>query len=113
MSIGIFGLIILLVVGGVAAAVILTVRTLRAWRKKAQLAGYSSLGEYLRGAPRSDQERKDSVDMALKGFIICVAGLLFPPLILIGIFPLFFGVRKIAYWSVGLGLYEDSSQAGA
>jgi hypothetical protein len=30
-----------------------------------------------------------------------------PPVLLIGLFPLFYGVRKIVYASMGLGLVDD------
>jgi hypothetical protein len=110
MSLSVAMLISLSSLIAVAVAVFIVARMVNGWRRAARAAGYSGLSEYLRSAPRSDQERKDSVDMALKGFIICVVGLLFPPLLLIGAFPLFFGGRKIAYWAVGLGVYEDVGQ---
>jgi hypothetical protein len=31
-----------------------------------------------------------------------------PPLLLVGLFPLFYGVRKIIYASMGLGLLDDA-----
>ena len=54
------------------------------------------------------EEKQDAVDLALKGLVVCVLGLLFPPLLLVGVFPLFFGIRKLAYSSMGLGLLDDS-----
>lgn len=83
----------------------------RAWRRtvrrQAERSGYASVSEYLRAAPRSDEEKRDAVDMAVKGFIVCVVGFVFPPLVLFGAFPLFYGARKIAYASMGLGLVDD------
>ncbi len=97
-------LLLLLLVTGVIALI-------AAWRRmvrrQAKRAGYASVGEFLRAAPRSDEEKRDAVDMAIKGLIICVVGLVFPPLILFGAFPLFYGARKIAYASMGLGLVDD------
>ena len=46
--------------------------------------------------------------MTLKGLALCVLGLLFPPFILAGLFPLFYGGRKMAWSSMGLGLVDDA-----
>lgn len=81
----------------------------RQWfRRLATRAGYATIGEYLRTPPRSDQERQDAVDMALKGLVICLLGAIFPPAVLLGIFPLFYGGRKLAYAWMGLGLVDDA-----
>jgi hypothetical protein len=76
--------------------------------KRARKLGYATTGEYLRAAPRTDEEKRDAVDMAAKGFVLCILGLLFPPFVLAGLFPLFYGGRKIAYASMGLGLVDDA-----
>ena len=85
----------------------------RTWRRRAQRSGYVSVGEYLRAIPRSDEEKKEAVDLALKGGLLCILGFLLPPLLLIGIFPLYYGARKIMYWRTGLGLFEGDSSSGA
>jgi hypothetical protein len=51
--------------------------------------------------------------MALKGLALCVLGLLFPPFVLAGLIPLFYGGRKMAYASMGLGLVDDARQPRA
>ena len=76
--------------------------------KRARRLGYASRRDYLRAAPRTDEEKRDAVDLALKGLALCVLGLLFPPFILAGLIPLFYGGRKMAYASMGLGLIDDS-----
>ena len=76
--------------------------------KRAKRLGYASTREYLRAAPRTDVEKRDAVDMALKGLALCVLGLLFPPFVLAGLIPLFYGGRKMAYSSMGLGLVDDA-----
>ena len=106
----------LLIASGLVAIVVIAVvavKVSRAYRRKAQRAGYASIGAYLRAVPRSDEEKQDAVDLALKGLALCVLGLLVPPLILIGVFPLFFGTRKLVYASMGLGLVNDADQPGA
>ena len=75
--------------------------------------GYPSTGAYLRAAPRSDEEKRDAADLALKGLVLCVLGLMFPPFILVGLVPLFYGGRKLVYASMGLGLVDDANQTGA
>ena len=82
-------------------------------RRRAKRFGYPSTGAYLRAAPRSDEEKRDAADLALKGLVICVLGLLFPPFILVGLVPLFYGGRKLVYASMGLGLVDDATQTGA
>jgi hypothetical protein len=95
-------------VGGVVVLVLL----LRSQQRKARHAGYPSLGAYLRAAPRSDDERRDAADLALKGAVICLLGFIFPPVLLIGLFPLFYGVRKLMYAQMGLGLVDDPQAPG-
>jgi hypothetical protein len=77
-------------------------------RRKEARQGFPSLSAYLRAAPQTDQEKQAAVDLALKGVVICLLGLIVPPLILVGLFPLFYGVRKIIYASMGLGLLDDA-----
>jgi hypothetical protein len=82
-------------------------------RRRAKRFGYPSTGAYLRAAPPSDDEKRDAADLALKGLVFCVLGLLFPPFILVGLIPLFYGGRKLVYASMGLGLVDDANQTGA
>lgn len=91
-----------------AAAVITAVKLLRAQQRKAKMAGYASLSAYLQAPPRTDLEKRDAVDLALKGLVICLLGLIFPPLLLVGLVPFFYGARKIVYSSMGLGLVDDA-----
>jgi hypothetical protein len=81
--------------------------------RRARGFGYASTWGYLQAAPRSDAEKRDAVDLALKGLACCVLGLLFPPFLLIGLLPLFYGGRKVVYASMGLGLIDDADQADA
>ena len=93
--------------GGVAVVVSL----LRGQQRRARQAGYPTLGAYLRAAPRTDEERRDAADLALKGLVMCLLGLIFPPLLLIGLFPFFYGARKLVYASMGLGLIDDGDRS--
>lgn len=74
---------------------------------RAKRLNYPSTGAYLRAAPRSDAEKQDAADLVLKGLVFCLLGLLFPPFVLVGLVPLFYGGRKLLYASMGLGLVED------
>jgi hypothetical protein len=88
-------------------AVFFVVRLIGRQQRQARAAGYPSLGAYLRAAPQTDEEKAAAVDLALKGLVICCLGLLFVPLLFVGLFPLFYGVRKVMYASIGLGLLDD------
>ena len=108
-------LVIALLLGLAAAvigAVVLVGMIFGRQRRNARLAGYGSLGAYLRAAPRTDDEKRDAVDLALKGLVLCLLGLLFAPLLLIGLFPLFYGTRKVVYGSMGLGIVDDTDHSG-
>jgi hypothetical protein len=79
----------------------------RAYRRQARRFGYGTIGAYLRAVPRTDEEKRDAVDLALKGLLTCLVGFLLPPLLLIGAFPLYYGARKVLHASMGLGLIDD------
>ena len=82
-------------------------------RRRSKRFGYPSARAYLRAAPRSDAEKRDAADLALRGLVFCMLGLLFPPFVLIGLIPFFYGGRKLVYASMGLGLVDDADQPGA
>ena len=82
-------------------------------RRRIARFGYTSRWEYLRAAPRSDEEKKDAADLAMRGLVICVLGVVFSPLVFIGLVPLFYGARKMAYALLGLGLLDDEDDSRA
>ena len=110
LGIGVPEFVILSVVGVVPVAIVVFGVLVR---RRAKRFGYASTGAYLRAAPRSDAEKRDAADLALKGLVFCVLGLIFPPFILVGLIPLFYGARKLVYASMGLGLVDDADQPGA
>ena len=83
-------------------------KIVKAYRLKAERAGYPSLSAYLNAAPRSDEEKRDAVDLALRGLVICLLGLVIPPFLVIGVIPFYYGARKMALASMGFGLFEDT-----
>jgi len=100
-----------IVVATLAVVVVVLGLAITVWksvRRKAERFGYDSVGAYLRSVPRSDDEKRDAVDLALKGLVLCLLGVVFPPVLLIGLFPLFYGGRKLAYAWMGLGLLDDA-----
>ena len=105
--------VVALALVAIVALAFMAIRVANGLRRTAARAGYGSIGEYLRAVPRSDEERQHAVDLALKGLVWCLAGLLVPPLILVGIFPLYYGTRKVVYASMGLGLVDDADPPGA
>ena len=112
MEIGVASLVFLAVAGLFAVVVGVAAMVWVSFRRQVRRLGYRSVGEYLRAVPRSDEEKRDAVSLALKGLVLCFLGLVFPPLLLIGVFPLFFGARKVAWTSMGLGLVDDADQPG-
>lgn len=82
-------------------------------KKRARRFGYASAGAYLHAAPKSDAERRDAADMAIKGLVTALLGMFFAPIVLIGLVPLFYGGRKLAYAALGLGLVDDAEQPRA
>jgi hypothetical protein len=96
----------------VAVAGVVGVRFFESQRRKAKEAGYLTLAAYLRAAPRNDNEKRDAADLALKGLVLCLLGLVFAPLLLLGLVPFFYGARKVVYASMGLGLADDPDQQG-
>ena len=81
--------------------------------RRARRFGYPSAGAYLRSAPGSDAEKRDAADLAIRGLVLCVLGVLLPPFVLIGLVPLFYGGRKLLYATMGLGLVDDADLPGA
>ena len=75
--------------------------------RRARMFGYATRADYLRAVPKSDAERRDAADLALKGLVICVLGLFFAPIALAGVVLLFYGGRKLVYAMLGLGLVDD------
>jgi hypothetical protein len=88
-------------------AILLVVLLMRGQYRQARAFGYPSLGTYLRAAPQTDAEKRAAADLAMKGAVICLLGLMFPPALLIGLFPFFYGARKLIYAQMGLGLLDD------
>jgi hypothetical protein len=81
------------------------------WRRRVRRRGYAGLGAYLREVPQTEEEKLDAVDLTLKGVVLCVLGLLFPPLVVIGLVPLYYGLRKMASVKLGIKRYEEEKQA--
>ena len=88
-------------------AIVMVVFLIRGQNRQAREFGYPSLGAYLRAAPQTDAEKRAAADLALKGAVICLLGFIFPPALLIGLFPFFYGARKLVYAQMGLGLLDD------
>ena len=93
--------LLMLVVPFVAA-----IAVIRMSRRRARRFGYASTLAYLR-APRTDADRRDAADLAMKGLVLCLLGLIASPVVLFGLVPLFYGGRKLVYAAMGLGLVDD------
>jgi hypothetical protein len=81
--------------------------------KRAKRLGYVSIRAYLEAAPRTDREKRDAADLALRGLVWCLLGLVVAPCVLVGLVPLFYGGRKLMFTSMGLGLVDDADESPA
>ncbi|MFI5458138.1 MAG: hypothetical protein ACHRXM_22105 [Isosphaerales bacterium] len=78
------------------------------WRGRLRKRGYPGIGAYLHELPQTEEQKLDAVDLTLKGAVLCGLGLLFPPLILIGLVPFYYGARKLMVTKLGItGAKED------
>ena len=81
-------------------------------RRRARRFGYTSAIAYLRATPKSDAERRDAADLAVTGLVVCLLGIFWAPFVLAGLVPFFYGGRKFAYATLGLGLVDDGDEPG-
>ena len=108
MQFGVASLIFVLIVCVFGTVVVGVVFYVRGLRRQAREAGYDRLGTYLRSPPRNDREKRDAVDLTLHGVVLCLLGLLMPPLLFLGLFPLYYGARKLLLARMGLDLLEET-----
>ena len=101
---GIFGPVLVLLF------IVLILSLVAVWRtrQKAQRAGFRSVGDYMRAAPRTDAEKKEAVSMMMRGVALCLLGMVFAPFALLGVVPLYYGGRKITLALLGLDLPADA-----
>ena len=105
--------VFLAVAGAFAAALAFVFLVVRKLRQNAVAAGYPSVRAYLRAVPRNDEEKRQAVDLALKGVVLCGLGLFFPPMILIGVLPFYYGSRKLILVWLGLDILAEIDHSSA
>ncbi len=105
--------ILLMAIVPLVLTVVAAVFVFRSLSRRRREFGYGTLQQYLRAAPATDAEKRDAADLMLKGVVICLLGILFPPAVLLGVLPLFYGTRKVCYASMGLGLIDDAGDPHA
>jgi hypothetical protein len=69
---------------------------------------------YFFKVPESNRQKLDAIGLALKGVCICLLGVgcipvivIGLPLIILGLFPLYFGMRKLIAARLGIQQCED------
>jgi hypothetical protein len=98
------GLSEILVLGATLALPLLAVLVFLAGaRRRARRAGLG-LRSYLTATPETDAEKAEAIELLLRGVMVCTVGLLFRPLILFGLLPLYVGGRKVLRAWFGLGV---------
>lgn len=101
------------IIAGLIAAVILlvtiwvAVRVIARFRVSAAEFGYGGVRKYLRAIPKTDAERADAIELTMRGGLICLVGAIFPLIVLVGMFPLYYGVRKLLYVNFESGAGTD------
>jgi hypothetical protein len=99
------GLLLLLLAGWILVLLV----PILVWRGRVRRRGYAGLMAYLRELPHTEAETLDAIELALKGAVLCLISLLFPPLVLIAVVPFYYGARKVA--SAALGIAGDKGAA--
>jgi hypothetical protein len=84
-----------------------------AWRERLRKRGYSKLKTYLYELPKTDEQKLDAIELAIKGAVLCILGHLFPLFLLIGLIPLYYGARKLAAIQWGLAKAADEEHVDA
>jgi len=98
-----FGSVMLLLVVLLVWSLIAVSRT----RRRARQAGFKRISDYMLAAPRNDREKQEAVNMAFRGLALCLVGIVFAPLLLLGVVPLYYGGRKITLALLGMDLLAD------
>ena len=80
-------------------------------RQRARQAGYTGIFDYMRAVPRNDREKREAVNMAFRGLVLCLIGIVLTPLLLLGLPPLYYGGRKITLAMLGIDLLADDDAA--
>lgn len=71
--------------------------------RRARRAGYPSWRAYLSATPQTDAQKAEAIDLLVRGVVLCTLGVLFRPLVLVGVVPLYVGARKVmrAWFALG------------
>lgn len=80
------------------------------WRPRLLLAGYPGLMGYLRCVPRTDAQKRDALDLVMRGVVVFFIGLALPPLFIVGLVLFYYGLRKLCMIWMGLEILEDSHE---
>ncbi len=100
------GLIILVLLLMAVVLIVLLVR----WRRRVRRSGYRGLHAYLSAVPRTDIEKRDALDLTLRGLVICLVGIIFWPLLIIGGISMYYGVRKLCMAWMGLEILDEREE---
>ncbi|MEX2092001.1 MAG: hypothetical protein WD971_04955 [Pirellulales bacterium] len=93
----------LLLASFLGVLVLLSLTIKRRFQARASKFGYSGILVYFRADPRGDAEKRDAIDLSMQGVVLCLLGILFFPLMLIGVFPLYYGMRKLILVALSIG----------
>lgn len=105
------GYVLLLIVSTIVVLVWLLL-----WRRRVMRAGYRGAFAYLRALPKTDIQKRNALDLLMRGAVLIPIGIVLWPLLVIGLFSFYYGLRKMCMLKMGLENVDEpvglSSETG-
>ncbi len=95
----------------IVLTVVLVVLLLVRWRPRILRAGYPGLYAFLHCVPRTDAQKRDALDLTLRGLVLFIVGAVLQPLWVIGAFLFYYGIRKFCMIWMGLEILEGTDES--
>lgn len=88
-------------------ATIVALVLLLTWRRRLTRRGYRGAFDYLRSLPQTDSQKRDALDLLMRGIVMCPIGIIVWPLLVVGVFSVYYGVRKLCMVWMGLEILDE------
>ncbi len=72
------------------------------WRRRVMRAGYGGAFAYLRALPKTDIQKRNALDLLMRGVVLILIGVVIWPLLAVGLFSFYYGLRKMCMLKMGL-----------
>ncbi len=96
-------LVLILIVLTIILLILLRFR----WMPRIRRAGYRGLGDFLRRIPTTPAQKRDALDLLLRGIVVFAVGCVLIPYFVVGLIMVYYGARKLLMAWMGLGVLED------